>query len=80
MIYVSGRTIAALNACTLMAANKAMRAGRYGPLIFRDGVGYVALEAVERHTGQSFTPDQILHAAAGKPGRIITVPQSELTE
>jgi hypothetical protein len=74
MIYLSGPVIAALNACTLMAVNKAMRRGHYGPLIHRDRVGYAALDAVERHIGRNFTPDQLMHAAAGKPDRILNIP------
>ena len=78
--FLSGPAIAALSACSLMAVNKRLRAGRYGPLLHRGPVGYAALDRVERDLGYSIHPDQITRAAAGEPGRILTIPEAAADE
>ena len=55
-VYVIGSVIAALSACTLMGANKAMRAGKFGRLIYRGRAPYAALAAVEAHIGPADHP------------------------
>jgi ABC-type uncharacterized transport system substrate-binding protein len=45
-IYLSGPAIARLNACSLMAANKRLRAGSFGPILRRGRIGYAALDAI----------------------------------
>jgi hypothetical protein len=83
-IYLSGAAIARLTlAPHRMTINRAMRAGDLGTLLERRlgperVVRYAALDAVERHTGQRFTPDQIAVAVAGHPDRMIIVPQEEV--
>ena len=77
MTYLSASAIARLEAKSLMAANKAMRAGRYGPLLKRGHIAYAALPAVERHVGQRFTPEQIAAAVAGQPGRMLVIERLE---
>jgi hypothetical protein len=64
-IYISGSAIARLNACSLMAAIKHLRAGHFGPLLRRGCIAYAALDAVERHSGQQFTKEQMPAAVAG---------------
>jgi hypothetical protein len=46
-----------------MTVNDEMRAGRYGPVVNRGRIGYVALAAVEAALGRTFSPEQL--AAAG---------------
>jgi hypothetical protein len=69
--YLSGPAIAALRATARMTENEAMRAGRYGPVLWHDRVAYVALSEVERRTGQPITSEQLALAVAGKPNRVL---------
>jgi hypothetical protein len=69
--HISGPAIANLLACARMSVNEAMRAGCFGPLLKRGRVFYAALDAVERHSGQQFTKEQIALAVAGYPGRLL---------
>ena len=71
--YLSGPAIAALRATARMTENQAMRRGAYGPVLWRDRIAYVALDAVERRAGVAFSPEQIAHAAAGVAARMIAV-------
>jgi hypothetical protein len=73
MILISGPTIAALRLRTRMAENLAMRRGEYGPSFVIDGVRYVRLDEVERRTGRQFSDAQLTAAAAGLPGRLLTI-------
>ena len=72
-VYLSGPAIARLKVCTLMAANKQLRAGRFGPVLMRGRVAYAERTAVERHVGRQFAQDQIEAAIDGRPERMLTV-------
>jgi hypothetical protein len=72
-IYISGPAIARLNVCSLMAANKALRRGAFGPILQRGRIRYAALTAVGRHSGQEFSKEQVAAAIDGKPGRVLTI-------
>ena len=54
-----------------------MRSGRFGPLLQCGRIPYAALDAVERHSGQQFTKEQVAVAIDGHPGRILTIAESE---
>jgi hypothetical protein len=75
--FICGPAIASLRASSRMAENKLIRAGRYGPVLWHEGVAYVALAGVERHLGQHFAAEQIATAIAGKPNRILIIPEQE---
>lgn len=68
--YLSGPAIAALRATARMTENQAMRRGRYGPVLWRDRIAYVALSEVERRTGQAITSEQ-LASVARHPDRVL---------
>jgi hypothetical protein len=69
--YLSGPAIAALRATARMTENQAMRRGRYGPVLRRDRLAYVALAAIERRIGEPITPERLALAVAGKPNRLL---------
>ena len=77
--YLSGPAIAALRATARMTENQAMRRGRYGPVLWRDRIAYVALSEVERRTGLAITSEQLARATAGNPARVLvaTPPQED---
>jgi hypothetical protein len=56
-----------------MNANKRMRAGHFGALLWRAGRPYAALPAVERRTGRRFSAEQLDLVAAARRGRILTI-------
>ena len=73
MVYLSGSALSGLLACSLMNANKRMRAGHFGPLLWRAGRPYAALPAVECRTGRRFTAEQLDLVAGDHRGRILTI-------
>jgi hypothetical protein len=75
-IYLSGPTIAAIRHTARMTENVHIRSGHYGAPIWHEGVAFVSAELVGRRNGQRLTPEQIAHAAAGKPHRILILNQS----
>ena len=77
--YLSGPAIAALRATARMTENQAMRRGRYGPVLWRDRVAYVAKDAIERRIGLPITPEQI-SAIAGKPNRVLVATPQQRTD
>jgi hypothetical protein len=72
MNYLSGAAIARLKTSTLMAANKAMHASTFGPLIRRRQSYYAAQDEVERELGQ-LSAEQLAAAVDGKPLRMIEI-------
>ena len=75
--YLSGPAIAALRATARMTENQAMRRGRYGQVLWRDRIAYVALSEVERRTGLPITAEQLARATAGNPARVLTATPME---
>jgi hypothetical protein len=76
-IYLSGPALAALRSTARMTENDHMRAGHYGRVLVHNRIAYVALDAVEKRVGCTFTPDQIALAVAGKPTRILKIQREE---
>jgi hypothetical protein len=76
MLLLSGPVIARLALHTRKWAHAHLRRGSFGPLIERDGMLYAGLAGVEQHIGKSFTPDQLMRAAAGKLDRVLNIPES----
>jgi hypothetical protein len=78
MVYLSGSALSGLLACSLMNANKRMRAGHFGPLLWRVGRPYAALPGVERRTGRRFSAEQLDLVAADHRGQILTIVDEEV--
>lgn len=76
-MLVSNAIIRKLLMCTRKSVHEHMRRGSFGPVIEHDGMLFAQLAGVERHVGQRFTPSQIEAAIDGKPGRFLTIAQSE---
>jgi hypothetical protein len=76
-IHLSPTAIARLKACSVQAAHKQFRAGRFGTIVRRGRNSYAALAAFERHTGRQFTREQIEAAVDGHPARLITISSEE---
>jgi hypothetical protein len=75
--YLSGPAIAALRATARMTENEAMRRGRYGPVLWRDRIAYVALSEVERRTGLPITAEQLALVVASKPNHVLVATPPE---
>jgi hypothetical protein len=76
MTYLSGSAISGLLAISLMHANRRIRAGHFGPLIWRAGRPYAALSAVEQRLDQIFSEEQLAAVAADHAGRIIQIEEA----
>jgi hypothetical protein len=74
-IYLSPAAIAALKACTVQGAHKALRAGHYGPPIRHKRRVYVALAGVEKRLGR-LTTTQIAAVVADKLRRQLIIDTS----
>lgn len=72
-IHLSPTAIARLKACSVQAAHKQFRAGKFGTLVRRGRNCYAALAAFEHHTGRQFTTEQIEAAVDGHPDRLLTI-------
>jgi hypothetical protein len=80
--YVSPSVIAALERKVRTTALRRMLAGYYGPIVRRGrrNTPYVPLAAVEDFHGVTFDDVQVEIAVAGKPNRLLTIPESESEE
>ncbi len=76
--FASGPLIAQLLSCSRVTANERLRAGRYRQAIKRGRIAYADLAVVERVERVGFTENQIALAAAGRPDRILIVPETEV--
>jgi hypothetical protein len=77
MRFASSPLIAKLILTSRITTHTRMKQGRYGRIIEHDEVLYVDLAAVERAEGVQFSADQIAQAAAGKPARVLTIPDEK---
>jgi hypothetical protein len=59
-----------------MTANEHMRGGSFGPLLRYGRVSYAALDAVERHSGQQFTKEQVEAARVATDSRRTGIPRA----
>ena len=77
--YLSGPAIAALRATARMTENQAIRRGRYGPVLWRDRIAYVAKDATSNGgLACRSPPSRSALPIAGKPNRVLTAtPQEE---
>jgi hypothetical protein len=76
MTYLSGSAISGLLAISLMHANRRMRAGHFGPLLWRAGRPYARLSAVEQRLNRFFSEEQLAGVSADHAGRIIQVEEA----
>jgi hypothetical protein len=66
---ISGPLIAKLCLRTRKWSHELMRAGRFGPVVERNGVLFAELAGVEQHLGLSFDERQI--TAIGRPDQYV---------
>jgi hypothetical protein len=75
-IHLSAPAIAALKACSIQAAHKQLSRGYFGPILRVGRNCFVPISGVERRLGQRFSEAQLTQAAAGQPGRVLLIPDS----
>jgi hypothetical protein len=80
MIWLSGPVIARLALHTRKWAHAHLRRGSFGPVVERGGVIYAGLAGVEQHIGKSFSPDQLMRAAAGRLDHVLNIPEGAYEE